>query len=90
MPEKILDIFWSIHNPTTPNRQGPDVGSQYRSEIFYHSPEQKKIAESSKEIMEKSGKFTDDIVTRITRLRSSMWQKSTIKNIFKNRVEFRF
>ena len=65
--EKILDVFWSIHNPTTPNRQGPDVGSQYRSEIFHHSPEQKKVAESSKEILEKSGKFTNDIVTRITK-----------------------
>src|SRR4051794_4906271 len=46
--EKLLDVFWSSHNPTTMNRQGPDVGSQYRSAIFYHSPEQQKIAEESK------------------------------------------
>lgn len=47
--EKLLDTFWACHDPTTLNRQGPDVGSQYRSVIFYHSPEQKAAAEASKE-----------------------------------------
>ena len=47
--EKLLDIFWHTHNPTTLNQQGNDVGTQYRSVIFYHSPEQKEIAEKSKE-----------------------------------------
>jgi len=46
--DTLLDIFWSSHNPTTLNRQGPDVGSQYRSAIFYHSPDQQKAAEESK------------------------------------------
>lgn len=63
---KLLDVFWSIHDPTTPNRQGPDVGSQYRSAIFYHSPEQKKLAEESRRRLEESGRFSSKIVTEIT------------------------
>ena len=63
--EKLLDVFWSSHNPTTLNRQGPDVGSQYRSVIFYHSPEQRAVAEASKAALEKSGKFRSAIVTQI-------------------------
>ena len=63
--EKLLDVFWSNHNPTTLNRQGPDVGRQYRSVIFYHSPEQRAIAESSKGALEKSGKFRSPVVTQI-------------------------
>lgn len=63
--EKLLDVFWSNHNPTTLNRQGPDVGTQYRSVIFYHSPEQRAIAESSKAALEKSGKFRSPVVTQI-------------------------
>src|SRR5438105_3847470 len=47
--DKLLDAFWNMHNPTTLNRQGPDVGSQYRSVIFYHTPEQKAVAEKSKD-----------------------------------------
>ena len=61
--EQLLDVFWSNHNPTTLNRQGPDVGTQYRSVIFYHSPEQKAAAEKSK--IEKSTKFPRPIVTQI-------------------------
>jgi peptide-methionine (S)-S-oxide reductase len=53
----LLDVFWEIHNPTTRDRQGFDVGSQYRSAIFYHTPEQKKTAIASKEAMERSGKY---------------------------------
>src|SRR5206468_4798407 len=52
---QLLDIFWSNHNPTTLNRQGPDVGKQYRSVIFYHSPEQKAAAEASKQKLTASG-----------------------------------
>jgi len=63
--EDLLDIFWSNHNPTTLNRQGPDVGTQYRSVIFYHSPEQKAAAESSKEKIDKSGRFRRPVVTQI-------------------------
>lgn len=61
----LLDIFWHTHNPTTLNQQGADRGTQYRSIIFYHSDEQKKIAENSKEELEKSGTYKDPIVTEI-------------------------
>ncbi len=63
---KLLDVFWNIHDPTTPNRQGPDLGSQYRSAIFYHNAEQKKEAQDSKKRLELSGKFKQPIVTEIT------------------------
>jgi peptide-methionine (S)-S-oxide reductase len=63
--DQLLDVFWSNHNPTTVNRQGPDVGTQYRSVIFYHSPEQEMTAMASKERVEKSGRFNRPIVTQI-------------------------
>jgi peptide-methionine (S)-S-oxide reductase len=62
---ELLEVFWSNHNPTTLNRQGPDVGDQYRSVIFYHSPEQRAVAEASKKELEKSGRFRRPIVTQI-------------------------
>ena len=62
---QLLDVFWSTHNPTMMNRQGPDVGTQYRSVIFYHSPEQKAAAEESKARLTGSGKFNRPIVTQI-------------------------
>ncbi|WP_343225496.1 peptide-methionine (S)-S-oxide reductase MsrA [Luteolibacter pohnpeiensis] len=61
--ERILAWYWDLHDPTTLNRQGNDVGPQYRSVIFYHSPEQKKIAEASKAAAQKN--FKDPIVTQI-------------------------
>jgi peptide-methionine (S)-S-oxide reductase len=63
--DQLLDVFWSNHNPTTMNRQGPDVGTQYRSVIFYYSPEQKAVAEASKQKLEQTGRFKKPIVTRI-------------------------
>ena len=63
--EKILDIFWNTHDPTTLNKQGSDVGSQYRSVIFYHNEKQKKIAEKSKKALEKEKFYEDPIVTKI-------------------------
>jgi peptide-methionine (S)-S-oxide reductase len=63
--EKLVDIFFKNHNPTTMNMQGPDVGSQYRSAIFYHNDGQKKIAEKVKKDVEKSGKWKHPIVTQI-------------------------
>ena len=64
--KEILDVFWKTHDPTTLNRQGADVGTQYRSAIFYHNKEQKRIAEQSKKEMDQSGYYADPIVTEIT------------------------
>ena len=64
--EKILDIFWHTHDPTTLNRQGNDIGTQYRSAIFYHDEKQKEIAEKSKRDLEKEDIYKDPIVTEIT------------------------
>ena len=63
--QQLLDIFWKAHDPTTLNRQGGDIGTQYRSTIFYHSEEQYKIAEQSMEGIYKSGLYVDPIVTEI-------------------------
>ena len=63
--DELLQVFWSNHDPTSLNRQGPDVGNQYRSAIFFHDEEQKKIAQKSKEKLEKSGQFQKPIVTEI-------------------------
>lgn len=63
--EELLDVFWSCHDPTTPNRQGPDVGTQYRSAIFFHTPVQESAAKASKEKLERSGRFKRPIVTQI-------------------------
>ena len=62
----LLEVFWECHNPTTMNRQGPDVGSQYRSAIFYANDEQKQQAEKSKAAQDASGRFSVPIVTEIT------------------------
>ncbi|MBM3248333.1 MAG: bifunctional methionine sulfoxide reductase B/A protein [Candidatus Omnitrophica bacterium] len=66
--DDLLRVFWSIHDPTTLDRQGPDVGSQYRSVIFYTSEEQKKLATESKEKLNKSKKYNGKIVTEIVPL----------------------
>jgi len=63
--EKLLDIFWHTHNPTTLNQQGNDIGTQYRSSIFYHSEKQKEIAKKSEEALEKEKLYPDPIVTEI-------------------------
>ena len=64
--EQLLDVFWGIHDPTQVNRQGPDFGAQYRTAIFFHSPEQEAAAKKSKAALEASGKFRRPIATEIT------------------------
>lgn len=64
--DQLLDTFWKIHDPTTPNRQGPDIGQQYRSAIFYHNEEQKAKAIASKDKLQDSAIYNDEIVTEIT------------------------
>ncbi len=63
---EILEVFFSIHDPTTLNRQGPDVGTQYRSEVFYHSPEQKAVTEQVISELEQQGVWDNPIVTQVT------------------------
>ena len=82
--EKILEIFWHTHDPTTLNRQGNDVGPQYRSAIFYHSQEQKKIAEKLKGEIEKEGVFNAPIVTEISPLRNFYVAEDYHKNYYEN------
>jgi peptide-methionine (S)-S-oxide reductase len=64
--EQLLDAFWKMHDPTQVNRQGPDFGKQYRTAVFYHSPEQEAAAKRVKQALEDSGKFYKPIATEIT------------------------
>ena len=62
---QLLDVFWTHHDPTTPNRQGPDVGTQYRSVVFYYTPEQKAAAEASIAQLTSAHRFSRPIVTQV-------------------------
>lgn len=63
--DQLLEVFWNNHDPTARNRQGPDVGTQYRSVIFYHTPEQEKAAMASKQRQQQSGRYKRPVVTEI-------------------------
>lgn len=63
--KELLEAFWDLHDPTTPNRQGPDIGSQYRSAIFFHDAEQERLAKESKEALDSSGVYSLPAVTEI-------------------------
>lgn len=64
--EELLRVFWNIHDPTTLNRQGPDIGTQYRSAVFFHNPEQEVAAAASKQKLQSSGRYQKSIETEIT------------------------
>lgn len=82
--EEILEIFWHTHDPTTLNRQGNDVGEQYRSVIFYHNEEQKEIAEKSLKKTDESGLWKDPIVTVIEPLENYYVAEDYHQNYFEN------
>lgn len=82
--EELLEVFWHTHNPTTLNRQGNDVGPQYRSVIFYHNEEQKKIAEQSLKKTDKSDLWDDPIVTEIEPLENYYVAENYHQNYYEN------
>jgi peptide-methionine (S)-S-oxide reductase len=71
--QQLLQAFWQAHDPTQFNRQGPDVGSQYRSAIFYHSDEQRRLAEDSRDALDRSGRYRRSLVTEILPA-STFWE----------------
>lgn len=82
--EELLEVFWHTHNPTTKNRQGADVGPQYRSVIFYHNEEQKEIAKKSLQKTDRSGLWEDPIVTEIEPLTNYSEAENYHQNYYKN------
>jgi peptide-methionine (S)-S-oxide reductase len=82
--EEILEVFWATHDPTTLNRQGADVGPQYRSAVFFHSDEQKQKAEFFKKQLDDSGAFSKPIVTEITAFNNFYVAENYHQNYFKD------
>ncbi|MEM1406892.1 MAG: peptide-methionine (S)-S-oxide reductase MsrA [Bacteroidota bacterium] len=85
--EEILEVFWVSHDPTTLNRQGADVGTQYRSAVFYHDQEQKEMAERSRKTLDESKVYNDPVVTEITELGPFYKAEDYHQNYFNNNVE---
>ena len=82
--EQLLEVFWKTHDPTTLNRQGPDIGPQYRSVIFYHDEQQKEVARQSKQKMDQSGYFNDPIVTAIEPYKNFYVAEDYHQDFYKN------
>lgn len=82
--EELLEVFWHTHNPTTLNRQGADIGTQYRSAIFYHDEDQKLIAEKSLKKTDASGLWDDPIVTEISPLKNYYKAENYHQNYYEN------
>ena len=88
--EKLLDVFWHTHDPTTLNRQGADVGTQYRSAIFYHDDRQREIAENSKRELEEEGIYNDPIVTEITPFKNFYIAEGYHKKYYENHQDAQY
>jgi len=71
--EELLKLFWQAHDPTQLDRQGPDIGSQYRSVVFYHTEEQRRLAEASRDALDQSGRYKSSVVTAIVPI-STFWE----------------
>lgn len=85
--DELLEIFWKTHDPTTLNRQGADVGTQYRSVVFYDDEEQKQLAEKYKKELDDSGAFANPIVTEISPLEAFYPAEDYHQNYYKNNPE---
>ncbi|MCA9263087.1 MAG: peptide-methionine (S)-S-oxide reductase MsrA [Planctomycetales bacterium] len=85
---EVLEVFWKTHDPTTLNRQGHDVGTQYRSAIFYHNEEQRKTAEELKEKLDQSGAFSAPIVTEIAKFDVFYKAKEDHQNFYRNNPNY--
>ena len=86
--EELLEVFWQTHDPTTLNRQGADVGTQYRSAIYYHDDEQKKLAEEYKAKLDKSGAFDSKIVTEIEKFDKFYKAKKEHQEFYKSNPNY--
>ena len=82
--EKLLEVFWATHDPTTLNRQGWDTGTQYRSAVFYHTDQQRQLAETWKTRLDESDVFSDPIVTEITAASTFFEAEDYHQNYFLN------
>jgi len=85
--EQLLDVFWKAHDPTQVNRQGPDFGTQYRTAIFTHSPEQEAMAKKSRAALEASGKLSDPSQRKSRRQAPFIAQKNITRNIYRNAAQ---
>lgn len=81
---ELLEIFWKTHDPTTLNRQGADIGTQYRSVIFYHNEDQKRLAEEYKQKLDEAGIWNDPIVTEISPFRKFYIAEDYHQNYYEN------
>jgi peptide-methionine (S)-S-oxide reductase len=88
--KELLEVFWKTHDPTTLNRQGEDVGTQYRSAIFYHDDSQKKMAEHFMNELEKSGAFDTPIVTEISPLKKFYEAENYHNDYYKSNTSERY
>lgn len=86
--DELLEVFWQVHDPTTPDRQGADVGPQYRSAVFYRDQEQKEKAEFYKAELDKSGAFANPIVTEISPLKNFYVAEEYHQNFYTNNPNY--